>query len=898
MDQAKLNHVIQHLIESSCPSSNQQKIYEDSQAFRNEPDFINYLIVIISTPDSPPNVRHIACLRLKSMLRLSDISEKITSDFSKYIREKLIPVIDDANPSVRLNVGTILAHLAAHDRLIGWTQPINDIIARLNPQNPIVHSRSGAMSALFRIWEDVVQAMDMNESLSTALQRHSEVLHLAQLTYQVCVSLIGDSIKTMSHQALRTSHLILENFEGDFIRQTLPEFMKVMFTVGSSDQSSPMRVLLCEIFSTISCSYFNEFRPHASDVFQFINFCLTPDNADDIVREKASDFISLYLRIDAEDPDELAQNVERINLIGPFVPSLVPSLFVCCRYTHDILDELRRENDNDDSTLTSVKRGKDEDDEEENSTQWNQRRAAASALDQLSRAFRGPLFLSLGPLLSSALSDSDWINREAAVLVLGAISFGCIQTKEMSAAFPELIPYLIQSLNERHDEFLRASAFWTMGCFALVLTSNDNKAFPNGLHTVIQELCNAVKSSTRSLQKSACNALATIIDEAAEHLTPYAELIISSLLQSLMQYGSLPHIFDAIISFFEQCPDLVTPFASQISAILTPHYLSRTYDENTITDVLYAMQAFLRCIKDTGVILEIIADVCYKSIQLVDQGILHLQNDRKSDLPEDDHIASSVATALDVIAVVIEQQPSGADAFVTEGGIVERLNSYFAEKNLAILQSAHALIGDLTKYVSPSILGNFYQSTYVNLAVRDLYPDSTYSNVAANVCWTISEYIFSRKEASFWIIPVVTPHIAKLLTFDFDCEILNSNIAVCLGTMGYLAPNEVINGIGGQQFASVAERWVYWANQAEDLVDKKKSFSGFANVALTQPQYVFHSPMIRLADVFFNRGNIGDEVDLILADFVRQYRKSIGADHWNTYMKSISPVQAEYLNSL
>ena len=87
------------------------------------------------------------------------------------------------------------------------------------------------------------------------------------------------------------------------------------------------------------------------------------------------------------------------------------------------------------------------DDDEELASEWNLRKCSAAALDVLSINFGTELLQILLPFLKERLFSQDWIQRESAILALGAIAEGCIEGIEPH--LPQLVPYLVNALNDQ-----------------------------------------------------------------------------------------------------------------------------------------------------------------------------------------------------------------------------------------------------------------------------------------------------------------------------------------------------------------------------------------------------------------------------------------------------------------
>lgn len=80
-------------------------------------------------------------------------------------------------------------------------------------------------------------------------------------------------------------------------------------------------------------------------------------------------------------------------------------------------------------------------------------------MDVLASAFGDPCLVHLLPILRETLASPNWEIKESGILAIGAIAEGCMTG--MSPHLPELIPFLIASLNDK-KALVRSIACWTI----------------------------------------------------------------------------------------------------------------------------------------------------------------------------------------------------------------------------------------------------------------------------------------------------------------------------------------------------------------------------------------------------------------------------------------------------
>lgn len=75
---------------------------------------------------------------------------------------------------------------------------------------------------------------------------------------------------------------------------------------------------------------------------------------------------------------------------------------------------------------------------------WTIRQSAANGLDHLAVRFRKDLLDILQVNLDRHFKSPRWIDREAAILALGAVAFGCAPF--LVDILPQLVPFLVKQV--------------------------------------------------------------------------------------------------------------------------------------------------------------------------------------------------------------------------------------------------------------------------------------------------------------------------------------------------------------------------------------------------------------------------------------------------------------------
>ena len=104
-------------------------------------------------------------------------------------------------------------------------------------------------------------------------------------------------------------------------------------------------------------------------------------------------------------------------------------------------------------------------------------RCSAAALDVLSNVFHDLLLPVLLPHLKTSFNSSDWLEKESAILALGAVAEGCMDG--MSPHLNEILPYLILCLSDP-KALVRSITCWTLSRYSswVVKQSHDSYLKP------------------------------------------------------------------------------------------------------------------------------------------------------------------------------------------------------------------------------------------------------------------------------------------------------------------------------------------------------------------------------------------------------------------------------------
>ncbi|KAI9331648.1 armadillo-type protein [Zopfochytrium polystomum] len=326
---------------------------------------------------------------------------------------------------------------------------------------------------------------------------------------------------------------------------------------------------------------------------------------------------------------------------------------------------------------------------------WNLRKCAAASLDAIASAFGDQLVPHLLPPLKAALSSDDWIQREAGILALGAVAVGCARGLEVYLG--ELVKFLWVCLGDPRP-IIRAMASWTLSRFSQWIVhglaiNNGPRQDPHYFDHSLCRLAELVLDKNSEVSRSACTALATLVEAAGDALGPHLSTVVHSVNAAFGQ------ILDSNVGFL--C-DLVVTLADAAGGKLN----NRDYVPLLMQPLLVQLDRQLAARSDISVLFD-----CLRSVALAAgasfkpfagrvwaAGWRVLVGEMPNVQAGSSDMSLTVA-ALDLLQGLV--QSLGADAAEWVDGCAPPLASLIAEctdprmAQADVRQSAFALLGDV-----------------------------------------------------------------------------------------------------------------------------------------------------------------------------------------------------------
>lgn len=275
------------------------------------------------------------------------------------------------------------------------------------------------------------------------------------------------------------------SFKSDILFARINPFMQSIY-LHVNDQDPRVRQNVCLAFVSLA-----EVAPELlvdvlPDVVSFMLFC-TSDNNPAVALEA-----SIFWLVLAEQ-DQMHVHLES------HMKNIMPVLMAGIIYTAEDIEELTglQEDAHIPDNVNDIKprhhKGKnyspaemlategmdqdselddgDDDLDDEDDQKWNVRKYCASALDVFATVYGDDLLPDILPHINTLLFHQNWVNREAGILALGAISEGC--PHGMNPYLPTIVPLLLKALHDPNP-LVKSITCWTFGRYSGWIVPADN----------------------------------------------------------------------------------------------------------------------------------------------------------------------------------------------------------------------------------------------------------------------------------------------------------------------------------------------------------------------------------------------------------------------------------------
>ncbi|KAJ3225232.1 hypothetical protein HK099_007150 [Clydaea vesicula] len=816
-NQDGLQQLIQVLLcFKSLDNQVQRSAVDKLNAFNSEvPDYFCYLAYIFANmPDTDPYLRSLAGTQLKNSLQPN--FALIAPQVIAYVKECVVKSIMDAEDSIKNISATLVTTIYTQDK---WPEVIPHLINFF--EHPDVKIRETCFSAINLICEDSTQSVGSSELVTPLVQK-------------LIQNMANPSVKIRRLSLNSCNQFILVKSPG--FSNLMPQFVQALYQ-RTQDPDPEVRKYVCQSFVMIAEVNIDILMPEIENLINFI-LHVCGDADEDVAREACE-----FWLVAAE------HSIDRFEL-EPLLPRLLPVLLKGMVYSENDMTLLTG-NSNDEDVIDRDQDFKprhhrsqlhasgkpeqappkeeprgdfDEDDDDDYDDddeveEWNLRKCSAAALDVISTITENEMLPHLLPLLTEQLNSTDWKNREAGILALGAIADGC---NGMNAHLPGVLPVLVKTLKDPVP-LVRSITCWTIGRYSrwtVTIPENVNKneflqqyfapvlSGVNGNKKVQEAACRRSWNRTYTIYRTyTSNSFlclskipSTLADAVKGSLNEkrYIDLIMPPLLQ---KYELLREDPQHIFSLMECLSSMAEALGPGFSPFVIPIW---GYCLQLISHTLHMWQ-------------------------------LHSQNpDDYQDVDKDYIIIS-----LDLMSSICNGMGNQAEAFVSRNfppspPLIPLLFACLKDVSAEVRQSAYALLGDLAlsafNYVKPSM------PQIMPLLIQQIDPnvESALSSACNNAAWAGGEIALHMKEE---MTPYVGPLLERLVPLlkneKVTLKALNENAAITIGRLGYILPDMV-----APHLEHFIQPWCLNLGVIRDNLEKESAFLGMCKMIEKNPNGV------------------------------------------------------------
>ncbi|KAN0081336.1 Armadillo-type fold [Tylopilus felleus] len=895
---AGLQEILQTIRDSTDTQNKVQRaITHKLNNFTRVPDYIAYLANILAAlPQEEDQIRTIAGYLLKNNAHLI---LKASPEVAEYAKVAVLSAFNDPSALVRTAAGQdIVAFLGVLEPR-NWPDCLEQLVAMLDDPN----RQEAAFSVFEKACEDFPRKLDI------------EINGTRPLDFMIPKFLLlseHPSPKMRSHAVACLSYFVPISSQSLFAH--IDTFIACLFKRASDDDPS-VRRHVCQALVLLLAARPEKLMPEMANVAEYMLYS-TKDKNESVALEACEFWLTF-----AEDP-ELAP------FLHPLLGRVAPVLLDCMVYGED--DLLWLEGDTEDTTVPdketdikprhygakshgleregtenaeeAAKRGTygqetlDDDDDDydlddddfadEMSTEWNLRKCAAAALDVLAVRFGADLMNVLLAPLKDKLWSTEWLQRESAILALGAMAEGCIDFIEEHLKV--LIPYLLNTLNDPKP-LVRSITCWTLGRYASWCTQPISEEHKNRYFIPTMEgLLRMVLDDNKRVQEAGCSAFATLEEDAGAELCPYLEPVLRNLVFAFQKYQhkNMLILYDAIGTLADAVGRALSN--PQYVEILMPPLTGRW---NKLQDDDEDLIPLLECLSSVAIAMgpgfaPYAPLVFQRCVSLVHQSLLQYQAYQQN--PElDEPDKSFLVVSLDLLSGLAQGLGVALEPIVShaEPNLLTLLTVCLKHPQAPVRQSAYALVGDLAMGCF-TLLRPHLPAIMVEL-IQQLDPEPKVEFVSAcnNAAWSVGEVAlrYGRDDPEFqqWVNPLIA-RLIPILLHPKAPRSLHENAAVSIGRIGLMHPVLV-----APHLPEFAQAWCQALYEIRDNEEKDSAFRGLCTLVQTNPAGIAKS-LLWFCNAIVRWNNPSPELNAMFQQLLTGFRNHDIAG-WQAQVTSFPP---------
>lgn len=841
----QLSEILEH--SSSANKSARENAKQALEDAKHQPDMDLYLACLVGSniEGLKQDVQASAGILLKNSIKTR--YGRLSPDHKQYIKDNLLAGISSKSGLVRRVSGNVISSIVSSSPggLNDWPELVPRLIEVIEHGN--ADHQTGAINTLSNICED---------SSSNMQERWIDMLFPKLLTF---CGIANPHVQ--SHSVSCMSQLLLTRPEC--VSGFSDQFLSTLFSLAG-DPTPEIRKNICMAFVLFLEQQPEILIPHLEGVVNFCLHCMKDDD-DDTNVEGAEFILALAGSFDG--------NLE------PFLGTIIPVILTCMVYSdvdrmvlesqaeddsriedkaEDIKPHLAKSKEhtskktgaNDSNNLNSD--GEEEDDEDDDDDEddmglgdWNLRKCSAAALDEFATKFPAQVFTLCMPHLTRAIEADDWAVREAAILALGAIAEGCMETMSSQGHVASIIPFLIQRTSD-HTAPVRQISCWTLSRYSQwicdqALQSGSTDLYAHGL----QALVGRCKDPNKRVQESASSAVAVYSESSGESLlAPYGEAVLSQLASCIAVYKArnLIVLYDAIQTVSEtlgsqglaSSDSIRNAVTSVWSGLLTKWSQMEKMDKEAwpLMECLGALSA----VCGTQLSPENSQAMYTKALMIICE-CLEMDNAHAQNPSIDPCEPDFIVTSLDLIDGMVQGLGETAAALILHqtqpSSLYDVLPFCFNNPIVEVRQSAFAVLGDMAMYMYSEIVGPHAQQFLTLCATHMRNQSPECHAVLNNSTWALGEIAWRCTRQD---IEAHAEEALTTLTNILDTARTNGqssvvdNAAIALGRLGQCIPD-----IAAAKLPMFIDNWCNVIVTIEETEEKDSAFQGMCRIVAANP---------------------------------------------------------------
>ena len=828
---------------------------------KSAPDINNYLCFLMFNDlsasigvnkSSIASAKRPAALTLKNNIRNS--YKQTSPESQAFIRTNILRGLEAPEPFIRSDTGLIITEIIRQGGVMGWPEVMQTLLSVAGNESGTATEQiqEAATKALYKVCED--NKGQLCKSYENQCPLDFLVPRLLNLTSSSTAAVRANALSCVSV-------FIPDVF--DAITQNLDDIISRLFKL-SDDQSEEVRRMVCRALILVGEISPESLAPHMAGLADFIITQQRSYNDADLALEAGEFWLF------ASEQEILRDSLH------PFLPRIVPVLLESMVYDEDSIQRLEddvaedaeqedREQDIkpafatakgarnasnnvnndqngtnkvDDDELSEGEIDERLDDEDEPDENWSVRKCSAATLDVLSGHFHEAVFNETLPYLRTNLVHTDWPNREAAVLAIGAMAEGCMNA--VQPHLPELIPFLV-SLLEDSQPIVRQITCWSLGRYSLWASHLDQSGKQQFFLPMMDGILKRMLDPNKRVQEAAASAFASLEEKANRQLDDplYCRVIVQQFAQCFARYKhrNMLILYDCVQTLAEHVgPSLQNPEMIQTLMPALTQRWETVSDQSRETFPLleclayvvtalgeafapYAGPVFRRCIK-----------IIYQNLQ----DSLAAANNSQLDEPAPDFLV----TGLDLLSAIIQAIPEDQSAeLVTDSrpSMFDLLHFCMSNPNVEVRQSAYALLGDSAIFIFMALRPSLDKLIPILVGQLDMQNGPSDSQetgfaVTNNSCWSCGEIAMrALSDMEPWVETLLQRLYAIMNNPELP-QSLHENAAIALGRLG--------NGCAetlAAHLATFGPSFLQSMSTVDATDEKIQSMKGMAEVASRNP---------------------------------------------------------------